>query len=171
MVCEIALHAFVADKLLSGRTLLDVINHVLDFTKMNDFQLNTGSVMQIRDHNTIQVSSRSRGRTTLPNLAGFQMVSNLRAVTEEVVESVFASQSYRISHDRMEDEDNNRSYGAVLGEPRKDSPAPVSETKRKIVLVILDIANQANTQLKLPVGAWRRILMNIFGNMTPHAKI
>lgn len=86
---------------------------------------------------------------------------DLSLVTEEVIEAVFASQSYRVAHDGIDDD--HASQVMALG--TNTSHASIGDdASRKLVLIILDIPRMDNWMFSMPVGAWRRVLMNLFGN-------
>ena len=157
------LDAFQAAMLLSirtcGNTLLDVIDHVLDVTQMDGFQGQSRSSLQIRDIHTIFLSSDKR-IVSNPSFRKLSTISNLRIVTEEVVESVFASLSYQVQQSTIDDHDAVRS-----DQPDQKGPsAKDSGANRKFVLVILELPHDLEAAVDMPAGAWRRILMNLIGN-------
>lgn len=146
---------------LCGRTLLDVINHVLDFAKINQYDSSGRPSGSTHFGNT-----RQRVGPGIPRgLDNFALIYNLGAVTEEVVEAVFASQSYRVAHKRMDDD-----FDTTPLEPEPttsyefEASQTASNAERKLVMVVLDISKSAEAKFKLPAGAWRRILMNLVGN-------
>lgn len=75
-----------------GRALLDTINHVLDFSKINSFEKDLQNIRKPR-----RGSSGSRFRAASSRSEGFALLNiyaetNVAAVCEEVVEGVFAGQ-------------------------------------------------------------------------------
>ena len=157
------LDAFQAAMLLSirtcGNTLLDVIDHVLDVTQMDGFQGQSRSSLQIRDEHTIFLSSDKRPVTN-PSFKRLSTISNLRIVTEEVVESIFASLSYQVQQSTIDDHD-----ASTADQPeQRGSSARFSGNNRKLVLIILELPPELEAAVDMPTGAWRRILMNLIGN-------
>ena len=117
-----------------GRTLLETIDHVLDFSKINSFE-------KARSHNT-------QG-DLLPN--ELCSVTNLAVLCEEVVDGMIVAKNF---------DDVSSSKGPTA----RSFPAPhATKTTKQHVEVILDFEKQ-NWQFHTQPGALRRIIMNIFGN-------
>ncbi|ORY16126.1 hypothetical protein BCR34DRAFT_597924 [Clohesyomyces aquaticus] len=140
-----------------GHTLLDTINHVLDYAKINDTKRNISS-KRLKGSKTIRVSSKPL-KTHHPNSIIMQKSAfDLALASEEVVEAVFAGLSYQTMSNTADDE----------------TPSPIERSaengrisprgKRKYCFIALDIAHDDDWIFCVPVGAWRRILMNIFSN-------
>lgn len=134
-----------------GRTLLDTINHVLDFSKIN-------KKTQPHDYKTRKKKSgkeskdRNGQRKSDPPLEGAE---DLCTITEEVVDSVYAGISL------------SRRYPQVQGRHKHDHILPDSSAdppNNPPVQVIMDIPWRANWNFQIDAGAWRRILMNIVNN-------
>ncbi|KAL4880549.1 hypothetical protein BJY04DRAFT_191015 [Aspergillus karnatakaensis] len=117
-----------------GRTLLDTIDHLLDFSYIDKFK---------KDY-----KPKHRHRHGENSHAPVQ----LDVVLEEVVESVFAGHTF-YHHTREQPRQ-------VSGE--KGSRTIVLPTKQ--VTVILDIQEAAEWNFFTQAGCWRRIFMNLFGN-------
>lgn len=80
-----------------GRTLLDTINHVLDFSKINTFEKNLHDARKpgVRfRRNARRTSSSIKGAPPLMNIYA---ITDLAAVTEEVIEGVYAGQVYQVN--------------------------------------------------------------------------
>lgn len=80
-----------------GRTLLDTINHVLDFSKINTFAKNLHDARKpgVRfRRNTRRTSSSIK---EAPPLMNIYAITDLAAVTEEVIEGVYAGQVYQVN--------------------------------------------------------------------------
>ncbi|KAK3938666.1 hypothetical protein QBC46DRAFT_389771 [Diplogelasinospora grovesii] len=153
----------------SGRTLLDTIDHLLDYSKISNIirSSNTGRRSSI-------VSLRSRGKSPNPaTLASPELPVHLDRLVEEVVESVLAGYSYRNMADAhfaawnsfMHASSHSSSRRPVGSQPRK-----LSSTERRLsqgfdpVHIFLDIDPSANWSFQTHPGAFRRIVMNLFGN-------
>ena len=77
-----------------GRTLLDTINHILDYSKINSFERNWRNVRK--------PGSKARGAANrrivdkeAPPMMNIYATVDIAAVTEEVVEGVYAGQVYQ----------------------------------------------------------------------------
>ncbi|CAI7570877.1 unnamed protein product [Penicillium palitans] len=147
-----------------GRTLLDTINHLLDFSKINNFRKEGGNKAPRklktppRRHKNTDPSPHSMKPSRRKRNSGMISLKSdiqLDAVLEEVMESVFAGYSfYHSSQKSMAIDRPNHMALDVLG--------PVQRASR--VSIILDIDEAAEWRFSTQIGAWRRIMMNIFGN-------
>ncbi|KAJ5299054.1 hypothetical protein N7476_010611 [Penicillium atrosanguineum] len=147
-----------------GRTLLDTINHLLDFSKINNFRKGGGNQAThrrkrpLRRHNNTDPSPNSMKPSQRSRHGGMiSLKSNIQldAVLEEVMESVFAGYSfYHTSQTSRERDRPNPIALDVLGAFQQGGP----------ISVILEIDKAAEWQFFTQIGAWRRIMMNIFGN-------
>jgi CheY-like chemotaxis protein len=136
-----------------GTTLLDTINHVMDYAKISEARKNVSS-KRLKNANTVRLSSKPLRNTRRKDPA-----FDLGIATEEVVEAVFSGSSYvPVTSKLME--------------------APLSPTdeyaitfpQRKARFVILDLAYDEDWVFSFPVGSWRRIVMNIFGNAVKYTE-
>lgn len=132
-----------------GKTLLDTINHVLDFSKVNK---------KVKHHKVKRRKRRSgkgsKDRSSRRGSVGaLEDVEDLCTITEEVVESVFAGSSM------------SKRYPHVRG-PHKHSLSDSSlmEHPQPPVQVVLQIPWRSSWNFEVDAGAWRRILMNIVSN-------
>jgi signal transduction histidine kinase len=152
-----------------GRTLLDTINHILDFSKINHFEKNWR-----RSRRGVSGSSRL-GPPTASSLALRQadlpMINlftelDISIVCEEVVEGIFAGHVFQNvtapSFDMVPDSRGRMSdpkkYVASSDPMMEDLNVHSAETA-----VILDIDIQDYHFTTQP-GAFRRIIMNTVGN-------
>lgn len=117
-----------------GRTLLETINHVLDFSKINSFK---------------KSRSTGKGDGSLPN--ELHSVTNIATLCEEVVDGMIVAKNFV---------DISNSYGSTTG-PQLVSQA-VKDSKERVEIV-LDFKTQ-DWHFHTQPGALRRIIMNIFGN-------
>lgn len=148
-----------------GRTLLDTIDHLLDFSNINNF---------LRVDKKEKHERRLAGRETIESgMKNLLVDVNLDVLVEEVVESVFAGYNFqRLSIGDLKRGDNlpnsdraNRRLDYMksmeeLGHSRKGTPLASSTHQ---VLIHLDIEPEIHRYLTT-VGAIRRIIMNLFGN-------
>ncbi|GAB7356492.1 hypothetical protein MBLNU459_g7248t3 [Dothideomycetes sp. NU459] len=136
-----------------GKTLLDTIDHLLDFAKINNF------------------TRKGRGG---PRATGDQAPSSaldvdvdLSVITEEVLETVFAGHNMMNNGITSGSADgSNSSEATALSENARKNPEESSAAKQKGVSVVVDIdkADSHHWIFRTQAGAWRRILMNLFGN-------
>lgn len=145
---------------ICGKTLLDTLNHVMDYAKINEINSHAKSGTHVVKANSVRVISRPV-RKTNTQFSSMSSKFDLSRVTEEVIEAVFASQSYRVAHGRLDDDHASQ----IMALESNTSHAAVGDdASRKLVLIVLDIPRMDNWIFSMPVGAWRRILMNLFGN-------
>lgn len=142
-----------------GQTLLDTIDHVLDYSKVNEPSQNVLS-KRLKGTKTICLSSKPL-KTHRPTItASPHPAVDLGLATEEVVEAVFAGQSYQAISDVLD-------VGTISPLESRNADHDSSffqiPVKRKSCFIVLDVEDQ-DWSFCLPIGAWRRILMNIFGN-------
>ncbi|KAG9245685.1 hypothetical protein BJ878DRAFT_338818 [Calycina marina] len=128
----------------SGRVLLDTINHILDFTKVNKM-VKTKNILSTKKKGKKQRLSFKEDQNTdsLDNSA--EDASDVCVISEEVVESMHAGRSMH----------NSRTDGMrrIVHKPGEDP-----------ITIIMDIKYRSNWTYKIDSGAWRRILLNLFGN-------
>ncbi|KAH9876097.1 hypothetical protein J1614_003976 [Plenodomus biglobosus] len=130
-----------------GTTLLDTINHVMDYAKISEPKQIVSS-RRLKNSNTIRLSSKPlKGRRNNDPAFDFGIA------TEEVVEAVFSGSSYLPVASRLMDEPQS---------PSDELPNPFST--RKHCFIILDLSSENDWVFCFPVGSWRRIVMNLFGN-------
>jgi signal transduction histidine kinase len=132
-----------------GRTLLDTLNHVLDYAKLPEVKRNA-STIRLKDTKTILLSSKPLRNRQLGYSHSQEVAFDLAQATEEVVEAVFAGQAYGVFSDAFK-------------EGLKDS-SDATPDKRKDCFIVLNIAQEDDWDFVVPPGSWRRIVMNIFGN-------
>ncbi|KAG0648752.1 Autoinducer 2 sensor kinase phosphatase [Hyphodiscus hymeniophilus] len=141
-----------------GRTLLDTINHILDFSKINHFEQNwRKNKREIRPFPRSSKSIQGVRPSDLPMINLFADV-DVSIVCEEVLEGVFAGHVFQHqtaqSFDMVPDSRGKMSDNAPIG-PEKPSNTEVA--------VILDV-NMQNYHFTTQPGAFRRVIMNLLGN-------
>jgi signal transduction histidine kinase len=122
-------------------------NHVMDYAKISGTTRNVSSRTLTSAH-TIRLSSKPV-RSQRSRAGAF----DLSIATEEVIEAVFSGSSYVPVSGTSKDAASSSS----LSEPDET-------TNRKICYIVLDVASENDWIYCFPVGSWRRIVMNIFGN-------
>jgi signal transduction histidine kinase/CheY-like chemotaxis protein len=166
--CSSFQHSLIDTANSCAVTLLDTIQQILDFSKVNAFERNANRVTRHRK------SGQESGRSSLlhPHMNIYGIV-DLAAVTEEVVEGVATGQEFRditkldsAELDSMYSRRRLATHAAVLQEGVKAGPAEGgSGTGRNSnVEIILDIRPRASWLFVTQPGAFRRIVMNLFGN-------
>ncbi|EMT62566.1 Sensor protein rcsC [Fusarium odoratissimum] len=133
-----------------GKTLLDTLNHVLDFSKINN--LGSGQLRKGAKHNKI-ISLSSDSMESLNMTASV----DLSVLVEEVVDAVATGHNFKKLPRKQLSQDD-----AVLG--GKDSQGAPEPGTDHPVSILLDISPRASWMVKTQPGALRRIVMNLFGN-------
>ncbi|KAK7517748.1 uncharacterized protein IWZ02DRAFT_416709 [Phyllosticta citriasiana] len=135
---------------MCGNTLLDTIDHVLDFAKVNTFKKRPLKGTQKSDSKELKrPDSLSQGDSE--ELEYLTAEIDLATLTEEVVEAVFVGQSqFHASHANF-------------------SKAPIAASeegngKTDTIRIVLDIPFRENWTVTIEPGAWRRVVMNLLGN-------
>ncbi|KAJ5169266.1 uncharacterized protein N7482_004860 [Penicillium canariense] len=150
-----------------GRTLLDTINNLLDLAFLGENK-NTGGRDSGEKQRHSPASSdgghRERSKSRGEKAASSQI--KLDAVLEEVTESVFAGYSF-YNHPKMPPpaltDSSSRSAGKTS---TSDQVGPGASE----VTIIFDIQPETEWVFNTHAGAWRRILMNVFGNALKYTK-
>lgn len=126
-----------------GKTLLETINHVLDFAKINNLTRGTSKKSKKRSQSAKHVISPGQSHTN--DIMTLINDVDMSILTEDVVESIFAG--------HMHKEKSNQTYG--LSSSKKEA-LPVT--------LIIDTNQSENYVFRTQPGAWRRVIMNLFGN-------
>ena len=141
-----------------GRTLLDTINHVLDFSKINSFERN------FKRRRTARSTSISSSKVPqMPQIMNIYAITDVAAVCEEVVEGVYAGQVYQdiSSSDISDITPGNRGKTIERGlatSNRSLLGGAGAQFARKTLDVVLDIESGDYTFTTQP-GALRRVVM------------
>lgn len=145
-----------------GRTLLDTIQHVLDFAKINNFT-------------SFKVQGMANDVPGLPRSAeGMHSLSvdvDLSLLTEDVVDSVFAGHEFQ-GNSSLVVTDEASGYppeglrrNASSNNSTDDTTARLQHSSKKARIdVVMDIGWRPNWIFSTQSGALRRVLMNLFGN-------
>ncbi|KAE8370276.1 hypothetical protein BDV27DRAFT_78715 [Aspergillus caelatus] len=131
-----------------GRTLLDTLNHLLDYAKINTLTRPRPSDVAGRQRGT----DVSKPQSAVP---GFLQDEDLGVLVQEVVEGLLAGAEYQ----RRGPNDNNE----VTVKSNANNP----ESR---LMTIVDIEWQDSWQFSIHAGAWRRVVMNLFGNALKYTR-
>ncbi|KAG8525974.1 uncharacterized protein KY384_000736 [Bacidia gigantensis] len=146
-----------------GRTLLDTINHILDYSKINSFERTW-----YRSHKRAKIKGHLKNQRTMadkdaPQMLNVYAVVDVASIAEEVVEGVYAGQVYQ---DISSTDATSLSHFAKVG-AREQGLHVGTESRRickeKDVEIIFDF-QPGNYCFVTQPGALKRVIMNIFGN-------
>ncbi|KAH7396741.1 sensor histidine kinase-like protein/response regulator [Phaeosphaeria sp. MPI-PUGE-AT-0046c] len=126
-----------------GKTLLETINHVLDFAKINNLTRGASKRTKKRKQSARHMISPGQAHTN--DIMTLINDVDMSVLTEDVVESVFAGYTYQRT--------SAQSY-----------EVQTSDSGKLTVSIILDINPSDNYVFRTQPGAWRRVVMNLFGN-------
>ncbi|KAL8860062.1 MAG: hypothetical protein Q9178_003611 [Gyalolechia marmorata] len=153
-----------------GRTLLDTIEHILDFSKINSFERNWRNARKPKagSHFSNNEAVKRALAKEAPPLMSIYAVTDVAAIVEEVVEGVYAGQIFR---DFGSADITDVSAGQRGKTPDRNLPVSkdsllgglAEQRNAKRIEVVLDIA-QGDYCFATQPGALRRVIMNIFGN-------
>ncbi|KAF9774069.1 hypothetical protein IL306_008005 [Fusarium sp. DS 682] len=174
---DTALDVFQGDVLRSlevcGRTLLDTINHLLDWTRINNFVKAPNGQSpnsNIATRRGLQLNQKSK-----PTDGMMHITSNLDLdmLVEEVVECIHAGHTYQqqslsLLQNKSSEEINSDPLTRFDGMDVSDSIKAGNKIDNGVgsdaVLVILDIDPTVEWAFHVESGALRRIIMNLCGN-------
>lgn len=129
----------------SGKVLLDTINHVLDFSKVN---------RKTKQKKKLKRRPKRLGGRRESMDDGAEEKADICVLSEEVIESIYAGQSV-----------SKKALG-LAGHRKLGS---IGSTDHHVT-VIVDIEYRSNWTFEIDAGAWRRILMNLFSNSMKYTK-
>ncbi|KAJ5657499.1 uncharacterized protein N7484_001148 [Penicillium longicatenatum] len=137
-----------------GRTLLDTLNHLLDYAKIN--------TLTAPRRSSLQDGSESMGSQPKLAVPGLEQKEDLSCLVQEVVEGLLAGAEFY-----------GREATNAANNPKHDdwrlSSGPLKDKKGRI-MAIVDIEWQDNWNYSVYAGAWRRVVMNLFGNALKYTK-
>jgi len=143
-----------------GRTLLDTIDHVLDYAKIN----------KLRSVSARKKQRNGKRSNRLPadnSILGVTTVFNLSQLVEEVCDTVCAGHAFRRTHDihNVTFHDQGTSSRANSNSSANTGESGYSGVRTKDrVVVTLSIAPFVQWIVKSQPGALRRVVMNLLGN-------
>ncbi|KAK8203469.1 hypothetical protein BKA81DRAFT_407719 [Phyllosticta paracitricarpa] len=142
-----------------ARTLLDTINMVLDYSKINTFEKNIRKAKKTRSKET---STNPASLMAQPTFNIYETV-DLAAITEEVVEGV------SIGHVFKDIANLEATIQRLPTSPSASGKTSLPPISRSPVEVTLDIEARDWNFITQP-GALRRITMNLLGNALKYTK-
>jgi signal transduction histidine kinase/CheY-like chemotaxis protein len=138
MVSGYAQHSLIETVYSCGRTLLDTLNHLLDYAKINTLSQPTPLEKPGQ-----KVLSEAR-----PAVPGSLQDEDLGILVQEVVEGILAGVEYQ-------------RRGADGGSGGRRGPYGNANSR---LITIVDIEWNDSWRYSVYAGAWRRVVMNLFGN-------
>ncbi|CAM1505895.1 Fc.00g115320.m01.CDS01 [Cosmosporella sp. VM-42] len=151
-----------------ARTLLDTIDHLLDYSKINKFAGRSAS-----SHQALRVHGPELDRAQFGRKKLF-LNARLDGLVEEVVESVFAG--FNFQHLSLKQLQNDSARSDVRANRHTDSLHAMEQLGPNLsrdgelhlgfgdLKIFLSIDSRCNWLYDIQVGAIRRIVMNLFGN-------
>lgn len=148
------------------RTLLDTIDHLLEYSKVNSFAAKRQQLAYPK--------SRQRARSDQFGKKRLYAHARLDGIVEDVVESVFAG--YNFQHMSVRQLTKQPTHPDAKAHSRLDSAQAMEQLAPSVdgggqpsmrignVSVFLLIAPGCKWMFYMPAGAIRRIVMNLFGN-------
>ncbi|KAE9983508.1 hypothetical protein EG328_009848 [Venturia inaequalis] len=155
---------------ICGRTLLDTIDHLLDYSKIN----------HVSEH--ARHSRRAARLIQRPKAAGLQSGEqatdqasaihsdvDLGAITEEVIVAVSVGHEIKVPAKSSQATTGNGALHQKLSDRTSENPQNRPKIQRRTsqfdhVTISIDIVSSSDWKMCTEVGAWRRIVMNLFGN-------
>ncbi|QSZ28659.1 hypothetical protein DSL72_003158 [Monilinia vaccinii-corymbosi] len=138
-------------------TLLDTLNNVLDYAKINNF-----TAAQKTEQRAIRTSSRAQKAVPAESFRIYGTISltsdlDIASITEDVIHGIYAGHVYALK--------SVSTFGTNIDYPVSPTkPDMQGMTAAPPLSVILDVDHKLNWNFLTQPGAWKRILMNIFGN-------
>jgi hypothetical protein len=134
----------------SGKVLLDTINHVLDFSKVNRKTKNKSKISKLSGRRR-----KKQFKEQQPVDDDVEDTADMSVLSEEVIESIYAG--HNISKSVLDPSSKHKRNSSILS---KDSP----------LTIITDIGWHPDWTFEMDPGAWSRILMNLFSNAMKYTK-
>ena len=145
-----------------GRTLLDTINHIFDYSKINSFERTWKHSKPFKRKHRIAAKRTNYNKDVPPTLNIYAGV-DVASLVEEVVEGVYAGQVYQ----DISSTDTPGFSIARKAEAQERGIMMSTESGRKAmkkeVEVVMDLAPGDYNFVTQP-GALKRLVMNVFGN-------
>lgn len=138
-------------------TLLDTLNNVLDYAKINNF-----TTAQKTEERAIHNSSRAREAVPSEKFRIYGTISltsnlDIACITEDVINGIYAGHVYALQ--------STSPVSADIDYPISPTKLDTYITQEMLPLsVILEVEHKSNWTFLTQPGAWKRIIMNIFGN-------
>ncbi|KAI7065123.1 hypothetical protein KC339_g15879 [Hortaea werneckii] len=132
---------------VAGRTLLDTVNHILDYSKISS---------------PPRLAEGHRRKRSEEGKMGDGESIDLAKLTEEVVESIVSAHRFELL---------SKASLSEFGYPGAKSPKSHEKSPTaKDVAVVLDIERRGSWWTDLSPGSWTRLVTNIVGNALKYTK-
>ncbi|KAJ5179262.1 hypothetical protein N7492_002472 [Penicillium capsulatum] len=137
-----------------GRTLLDTLNHLLDYAKIN-------TLTAARP----PPGNEKEGNLGQPKMAVPGMVQNedISDLVQEVVEGLLAGAEFY-------NRETDATVASSTNGSEKWSTSSTTSANKLHMMNIVDIEWQDDWHCSIYAGAWRRVVMNLFGNALKYTK-
>ncbi|OBT44393.1 hypothetical protein VE00_07055 [Pseudogymnoascus sp. WSF 3629] len=152
-----------------GRTLLDTIQHVLDFAKINNLTRSKRSMK--RDEGSSDQRSRS-------SRMGVGVDIDVSVIAEDVIDAVYAGHKFQgnSSLGVADEASGFPSEGLQRSGVNNSNAIPCQPPdqptlKKERLAIIMDIGWRSNWVFNTQSGALRRVLMNLFGNALKYTDV
>lgn len=141
-----------------GRTLLDTLSHVMDYSKINNSRAARTRPATKHTRQSIGSPGMRDGTDTTPTI-------DLGALLEDVAESVAAGHTFQHSSSMHRAFPKLDAHATVppLNASSQPPNGPGSEDMQGVT-VLLDVTPRVCWMVKAEPGALQRIIMNLFGN-------
>ncbi|KAK6437966.1 hypothetical protein LTR95_005843, partial [Oleoguttula sp. CCFEE 5521] len=151
---------------MAGRTLLDTVNHILDYSKVTSFTQAQRTERVMNDG----ARRKAHGSEGHVGEVGVTTDLDLARLTEDVLESVVSAYRFR---------DRGGSTVSPIHEEDQPPPSPISSSTslasfsgkhNSEVAVILNIDRAPSWFVTVSSGSWTRVLTNLVGNALKYTK-
>lgn len=149
---------------LAGRTLLDTINNILDFTKINSF-----TDTQRFDRRNKDLTRNVAFKSADMGEIGVTSIVDLAELTENVVNTIVTAKRFE-SNVAQRSKKHTRRTSSPTASPGRPSSSSDDESEQDHVSVSLDIAQRPSWRTNISPGSWTRIITNILGNAIKYTK-
>lgn len=146
-----------------GKTLLDTMEHVLDYAKINHLSKKV-SKRKIRKNGSARLEQIDAG---VYNTSSLEDDVDIAKIVEEVVEAVHAGQTFRYSESSHSEESSFTHAKEFSGQSFDGTQANIQQGSKIYsggVRLVLDIEPAQSRLVRVQPGAIRRVLMNLSGN-------
>jgi hypothetical protein len=155
-----------------GRTLLDVIDHLLDYSKINKFAAKSKEIAKASRHN--QVTNKQK--TFESKMTMLLSDIEIDALAEESVESIFTGHNFqkmsiaqlvrqgKTQHYDVDEMQRMDSIDAIETFRHQSGKSGARTFTLGAVAIYLDIDPSQNWMYHTQPGALRRIIINLLGN-------
>ncbi|KAJ6014408.1 hypothetical protein N7540_008999 [Penicillium herquei] len=142
-----------------GRTLLDTLNHLLDYARINTLTASRAPA----DNSTELNGKGTSGFHPKLAVPGLEQDEDLSSLVQEVVEGLLAGATFN-------SRETDTSRDTTKDNDRRLSVSSATDDNRSQMMTIIDIEWQDNWRYSVYAGAWRRVVMNLFGNALKYTR-